>query len=398
VLVLFTPFLAALQIVHTGFEGARLERVEQTGPAQFRCHLRGDQDQDSRNRQANWYYFRLDGARGQEVIIDLVSLPGEYNYQPNRGAVTKDTVPVWSEDNLHWQHFHTTEFDAVEPRLRLRVKPTTNQFWIAHVPPYTNRHLQAMLTEFRASPYLKVERKSEMPLLTITDPYATGPKQNIWLMFRQHAWETGSSWAGEGAIRFLLSADPTAAAIREKAVYKIFAMADPTGVRRGTVRFNQAGFDLNRNWDVDNAATMPEIAGQKQAIARWLTAGHSIDLFLTVHNTETSEYLEGPPEGFDELGLRFFAALEQHSTFAPTRPYFRAAATTTVGKPGRMTVSQGLYAKHKIPTFTMEQMIARNPRLGHLPTVEDRLAFGAQLARACFAAVTESIPPTGARP
>ena len=35
-------------------------------------------------------------------------------------------------------------------------------------------------------------------------------------MFRQHAWEAGSSWTGDGLIRFLTSADPLAARIREK--------------------------------------------------------------------------------------------------------------------------------------------------------------------------------------
>jgi hypothetical protein len=376
---MLVPLLAAIQIVHTGFEGARLERVEPVSATHFRCHLRGDVDQDHRNRQANWYYFRIDGAKGQEVTIDLTGLPGEYNYQPNRGAVTKDTVPVWSDDNVHWQHFASTGFDAAEPHLRLRMTPRGDRLWIAHVPPYTNTHLERLLDEFRRSPSLKIDSEATMPLLTI----GSGPKI-IWLMFRQHAWETGSSWAGEGAIRFLLSKE--AEPIRRDATFKIFPMADPEGVRAGNVRFNKAGFDLNRNWDVDDPVKMPEIAAQKRAILKWVEAGNRVDLFLTVHNTETSEYLEGPPAGFDELGPRFFAALVEHSTFAPTRPYFRAATTTTAGKPGRMTVSQGLYHAARIPAFIMEQMIARNPKLGHFPTVEDRLAFGAQLVRAIHAA------------
>ena len=70
--------------------------------------------------------------------------------------------------------------------------------------------------------------------------------------------------------------------------------------------------------------------------------------------------------------------------FAPTRAYSRAATTTTEGKPGRMNVAQGLYHLARLPAFTMEQMIANNPKLGHFPTIEDRLAFGAQLIRAVF--------------
>ncbi|MCC6540092.1 MAG: hypothetical protein IT162_21265 [Bryobacterales bacterium] len=389
------PLLAAIQIVHTGFEGARLERVEPVTATHFRAHLRGDVDQDGRNRQANWYSFRIDGARGQEITIDLTNLPGEYNYRANRGAVTKDTVPVWSEDNLRWTHFATTEFhDDPQPFLRLKLKPTRDRVWIAHVPPYTNEHLARLEKDVRRSPHAKIESAGRtpqgraMPLWTFTDAATPdGGKRVVWLMFRQHAWETGSSWAGEGAVRFLLSAAPDAARIRRATIFKIFPRADPAGVARGNVRFNAAGFDLNRNWDVDDAAKMPEIAAQKRAILAWVDAGRRVDLFLSLHNTETSEYLEAPPTGHDELGARFFAALAQYSTFAPTRPLFRAAVTTTEGKPGRMNVLQGLHHARQLPAFLMEQMIARNPKLGDFPNVSHRTAFGAGLVRAAAAAV-----------
>ena len=39
-------------------------------------------------------------------------------------------------------------------------------------------------------------------------------KITVWLMFRQHAWESGSSWAGDGAVQALLR-DSRLAARRE---------------------------------------------------------------------------------------------------------------------------------------------------------------------------------------
>ena len=62
--------LAAVVSIHWDFEGGSLGRVETAGPAHFRAHLAGQTDQDGRNRQANWYYFRVDGAKGVEVTID----------------------------------------------------------------------------------------------------------------------------------------------------------------------------------------------------------------------------------------------------------------------------------------------------------------------------------------
>ena len=98
----------------------------------------------------------------------------------------------------------------------------------------------------------------------------------------------GSSWVGEGAVRELLK--DTAGF-----TWKIFPFADPDGVARGGVRFNANGYDLNRNWDTIDPKLMPEIAAQHRAVATGLGRGKSIDLFFTLHNTETSEYLEGPP-------------------------------------------------------------------------------------------------------
>jgi hypothetical protein len=133
---------------------------------------------------------------------------------------------------------------------------------------------------------------------------------------------------------------------------------------------------------------MPEIAAQHAAVASWLRTGNRIDLFLTVHNTETSEYLQGPPDdGARALGERFFAALAQHTSFEPSRPYSASPATTTEGVKGRMTVVQGLWRDFKVPAFLMELRIAKSPKSGRLPGIAERVAFGRQLPVAIAAAV-----------
>ena len=69
------------------------------------------------------------------------------------------------------------------------------------------------------------------------------------------------------------------------------------------------GYDLNRNWDVTDPSKMPEIAAQRNAVNAWIRGGHTIDLFFSLHNTETGEYLEGPPDGgrqIQPLAERFF--------------------------------------------------------------------------------------------
>jgi hypothetical protein len=131
---------------------------------------------------------------------------------------------------------------------------------------------------------------------------------------------------------------------------------------------------------------MPEIAAQQKVMLDWVDSGHAFNLFLSLHNTETGEYLEAPPE-FHALGERFFQDLVGMTTFNPTVPLRNMDETTTPGHPGRMTVDQGLYHLRKLPAMLMEQMVDFNSRLGRYPQIADREAFGAGLVRAMAAAV-----------
>jgi hypothetical protein len=393
------PLLLAAITFQTDFEGGSLGKAEPVGENHWRCPVVGESDQDKRNRQANWYYFRVDGAKGKSITLDLVNLVGEYNYKPGTHAVTRNTRPVVSSDDRKWEHLapDSLQWDDAEKRLRIRITPQTDRVWIAHCPPYTGRHLAALLEGVRKSGDAKVEDAGKtaggraMPLITITnDRLPAANKKVAWLLFRQHSWETGSSWAGEGAIRYLLS--PEAAALRDRVIWKIFPMADPDGVARGGVRFNVNGYDLNRNWDsVDVKAVppenkLPEITAQKKAIYQWLDAGGRVDFFLSLHNTESSEYLAGPPAGAG-IGRAIFDALVKTTTFHPSSPLREEASSTTPGRPGRMSVNQALWAERKIPAFLMEQRVEFNEKLGRYPTVKDRLSFGASLVKAIGSAL-----------
>ena len=387
--LLSLAFAAQAQITWN-FDGGSLGRVEKVAENHWRAHLAGESDQDRRNRQANWYYFQIEATPNRPLTIDLVGLPGEYNYKPNRGAVTADTPPVVSYDNKTWTHIETFEYDGAEPRMRLTITPKTKRFWIAHVPPYTKVQLDALRKWAGGKLHEQFIGQTvdhrPIPLWTIGD----GPKA-AWLFFRQHSWEAGSSWVGEGLVRHLLS--PEGATLRKQVTWKIYPMCDPDGVARGGVRFNKFGYDLNRNWDVNGIEKMPEITAQRAAIRAWLGTGRKIDFLFSLHNTETAEYLEGPPENggagkYTALAERLFRLLETGTSFAPTRKLFYSEISTTAGLPGRMTVVQGLYKEFGLPAFIMEQRISKQPKYGRKPLIADRLRFGRELAVTIGKAVT----------
>ena len=386
--------------VSSDFENGSTGRIEKVSDVHFRIGVKGESDQNKRNRQGSWYHFQVDGATRKPMMLDIVDLRGEYNFQANRGAITGATPPLFSYDRKNWTHVTDFEYDKSEPMLRLRVTPTASRFWIAHTPPYTNRHLAALRNFVRSTKAAheeiigKAAGGRDLYLWTIGPGTPRPSRKVVWLMFRQHSWESGSSWVGEAVVRTLLANDESGQRLRDAAIWKIYPMCDPDGVARGGVRFNINGYDLNRNWDAIDPVLMPEIAAQYNGISKWLKAGGRIDLFLTLHNTETAEYLEGPQGGANEPAMqhiseRFFAAL-QNTTFDPNRPLHYSAATTTAGMKGRMTANQALKRDFGIPAFLMEQRIARGPKLGRLPVIADRLAFGRELVGAIAAALKEA--------
>jgi hypothetical protein len=398
------PLLLLAVSLRTNFEAGSLGKVELISSTHLRCAVKGEVDQKGRNRQASWYYFRLDDAAGREITLDLVDLVGEYNYSSVDLSVRETTRPAFSYDNKTWQFFSDREvqWDNQTTSLRLRFRPLKNHMWIAHVPPYTTHDLARLMAAAGTSPYLhkevvgKTVEGRDMLLLTVTNPSVSDAnKKVLWLMARQHAWEASTSWVAEGTLHFLLSSDPRAGRIRDEAVFKIFPMADPDGVARGGVRYNDHGYDLNRNWDAADPKLMPEIAAQRKAMLDWVDAGRRIDLFLSMHNSN-EEYLEGPLSAdspqIQQLFKRFFDLLVANTSFNPDRPPHDAGFSTTLGMPGRMTVNQGLFYARKIPAMLMEQTVDFDSKLGRVPTTEDRLAFGAGLVRCMWAAVTDAHP------
>jgi hypothetical protein len=372
-------------LINKSFEGASLGRVEKLGENELRLHVEGQYDERGHNRQASWYYFRLDRVRGRDLTLTLTDFEGEYNDRPGAVPMNADTIPVFSPDGRTWRHFPAMEWNAERKEATLRVRPESDSLWIAHIPPYTPRDLARLLDVIDQSPHARVEvigktvQARELHLVTVTDADVPDTaKRVVWLQARQHAWEAGTSHVMEGALRFITSEEPAAQALRRKTVFKFVPMGDPDGCATGKVRFNGHGFDVNRHWnEVDlrrkeHLARMPEIWYVKKALYAQVDSGKPIDLMVNLHNTETAEYVDTLADDPSSRALveRFSQGLVARSTFHPSRP-----PTFTQGDGSTNSV----YREKKIPALLMELRIGTNEKLGRRPTVEDRLKFGAAL-------------------
>jgi hypothetical protein len=380
---------------NTNFEGGSLGRIEKISPTEFRCHVAGQHDQRGRNRQASWYYFRLDHLAGQKITITLTDLIGEYNDKPGAVPAGPDILPVFSENGQTWQHFPTGAWDNEKKEMTLTLQSQSDTVWIAHVPPYTPADLAKLLADVSRHPHATVEvigktaRGRDLHLITITDPDTPDDqKHSLWLQARQHAWEAGTSHVAEGALRFLTSDDSKSKDLRRQNVFRFTPMVDPDGCAEGKVRFNANGYDVNRHWDTvdlrhkEFLLTMPEIWYTKKAIlAAAKSQPRGLDLLVNLHNTETNEYLETYARDDRSIATirRLHDLLTKNTTFDPSKDLaIRKEPTSTTN-----TLSRD----HNIPVVLMEQRIAPGKKLGQRPTIEDRLQFGRDLIQAMAQAV-----------
>jgi hypothetical protein len=371
---------------NANFEGASLGRIEPLGETAFRCHVKGQQDEHGRNRQASWYYFRIEGARNRDITLTLTDFVGEYNGKPGACAMGPGILPVASDDGEHWRPITEVTWDDRAKEATLRLRPQHDAIWIAHQPPYTPRRLARLLEQVDRCDDARIEvigktaMGRDLHLVTVTAADVDDrDKVTVWLQARQHAWESGTSYVMEGALRFITSDDPKARALRRRAVFVFTPMVDPDGCATGQVRFNANGFDVNRHWDeVDlrdkrYLARMPEIWYVKKAIKSHVDSGRKIHLMINLHNTETGEYVStrAGDEASRAIVGKLSDRLVRETTFRPSHGPVLAER--------RDSAANVLYDQLGILILLMEQRIANDPRTGRPPTVEDRLRFGEQL-------------------
>jgi len=375
-------------LFNTAFESASLGKIEKISETEFRLHVKGQQDARGRNRQATWHSFRMDDVGGREITLIFTSFKGEYNDRPARAPSGEWYRPVFSEDGESWQHVSDAKWDEEKDELTLAVKPRGNTIWVAHVPPYTHTRLMRLLEEVKTSRDAQVEVIGQsvmgraLHLVTVTNQERPDEgKKIVWLQARQHAWEAGTSFVVEGALKFVLSADPVAKTLRDENVFKFIPMLNPDSVVSGEVRFNLNGYDPNRQWnEVDLRdrrwlERIPEIWYAKKAILAQ-HARQPIAIMLNLHNTEMNEYVETMADVDPQQAMfhRFFEQLVTTTTFDPSRPKLTLFAGSG---PGNTTNS--LWREAKVPIALMEQRIGPSGKHGRIMTTQDRLEFGRKL-------------------
>jgi len=383
-----TPALPPV-LFNTAFESASLGKIEKLSETEFRLHVKGQQDSRGRNRQATWFLFRMDDVAGRELTLHFTSFKGEYNDKPANAPAGAWYRPVFSEDGEHWQHFPDAKWEVEKDELTLTVRPRGNTVWLSHVPPYPYARALGMITELGRLPHVRAEvigrsvLERDLHLVTVTNfAKPDAGKKIIWMQARQHAWEAGTSFLLEGALRFVASDDLEAQKLRDENVFLFVPLINPDSVVRGEVRFNANGFDPNRQWDEVDLRDKrwlernPEIWYVKKA----LLAQHArqpITLALNLHNTEMNEYMEtmADKEPTQAMMHRFFDLAVAQTTFDPSRPKLTLFLSTT----GPANSTNCVWREAGVPMMLMEQRIGPGRKLNGIATTKDRMELGRRL-------------------
>jgi murein tripeptide amidase MpaA len=190
-----------------------------------------------------------------------------------------------------------------------------------------------------------------------------GPLQ-VWFYARQHPGETMAEWWMEGALERLLDeADPVIRRLREKATFHIVPNMNPDGSKRGHLRTNAAGANLNREWHAPTLEKSPEVFHVRAEMDKT-----GVDFAMDVHGDEAiaANFLagfEGVP-GWQQAQQDLFDAFSD-ALLAAT-PDFQTDKGYEVPGPGQANLSMStaqLAERFGAVSMTLEMPFKDNAEL-----------------------------------
>jgi murein tripeptide amidase MpaA len=259
---------------------------------------------DHRSDFFQWFHFRVCCSAGEDVELKITGL---------NGSAYPDGWPGYhacvSEDREYWGRAPST-FDKNEDggTLTIRYTPETSLVWFAYFAPYSMERHHDLLADAAGSEGVEVVRLGTtldgQPIDCIE--MGQGPLK-VWLYGRQHPGESMAEWWIEGALDCLLDpADPVGRALRRDCRLHIVPNCNPDGSRRGHLRTNAAGVNLNREWNNPSAEKSPEVLAIRDRMD-----ATGVDFAMDIHGDEAIPAVflagfEGIPSWTGEQGERFY--------------------------------------------------------------------------------------------
>ena len=373
--------------INAAFDSGNIDVVSTSGAS---ATLRIRKDNQSEFYQ--WFNFRVAGARGRELTLKI----GDLNGSAYPGGWTNYDACV-SEDREYWGRASSSfDKDEDDGTLTIRYTPEGDLAWFAYFAPYSMERHHDLVAEAAASDGV-VHRTLGLTLDNQPiDCLEMGEgSTQVWLYARQHPGESMAEWWMEGALDCLTDpADPVARVLRDKCTLHVVPNCNPDGSRRGHLRTNACGANLNREWQNPTAERSPEVLAIRNAMD-----ATGVDFAMDVHGDEAiaANFLagfEGIPSWSEELQGRYdrFKAI-----LARRSPDFQTEKGYGVAAPGKANLAMStnqLAERFGACSMTLEMPFKDNadlpdPEQGWSP---ERCKL---LARDCLASLVEWLDAEG---
>jgi murein tripeptide amidase MpaA len=368
-------------IISSAFDAGNIRVVKQDG---FSADLEIVKDHMSDFYQ--WFYFRLAGGKGREVTLRITNCANSaypHGWPDYRACL--------SVDRDEWVRVEGTSYaDGV---LTIRFTPTEDLVWVAYFAPYSMERHHDLVTSVASLPgvsYSSLGKSldgQDIDCLT----FGEGPL-NVWLYARQHPGESMAEWWMEGCLEKLTDMDdPVTRELRRQCTFRVVPNMNPDGSRRGHLRTNAVGVNLNREWHAPSAEKSPEVLCVRNAMDET-----GVDFAMDVHGDEAipANFLagfEGIPS-FNENQQRLFKLFSD--TLERLSPDFQTRQGYEIPAPGQANMSMSttqLAERYGCVSMTLEMPFkdvshAPDPDYGWSPSRSKALG------RDCLAAALEILP------
>lgn len=264
--------------ISSSFDGGNIYCEDCGHPSNIRLKILADGAADF----FQWFYFRLAGGQGLPCVLKITNA-AEASY--TKGWEGYQAVASYDREN--WFRVDTAYEDN---QLIIRHTPTLDAVYFAYFAPYSMERHADLIADAVHSPAVSLSvlgqtlDGQDMDLLTIGDP--SPDKKSFWFIARQHPGETMAEWWMEGFLsRLLDEEDAVSKALLEKVCFYVVPNMNPDGSRRGHLRTNAAGANLNREWTNPNIKTSPEVFLVREKMQKT-----GVDFCLDVHGDEGLPY------------------------------------------------------------------------------------------------------------
>lgn len=328
---------------------------------------------DNNSEFLQWFYFSVSGCAGEACRMHITNA-AEAAYV---GGWDDYRVCV-SYDRESWFRVATAYDSGV---LSIHHTPEQDLVYYAYFAPYSmTRHADLVSRAQRnslvqASILGQTLDGQNIDLLTIGEP-ATG-KLTYWITARQHPGETMAEWWMEGFIARLLDPeDETAVSLLKRGVFKIIPNMNPDGSKRGHLRTNAKGVNLNREWDKTTVENSPEVF---YVLSEMRKTG--VDFALDVHGDEALPYVfiagtEGVPS-FSDNSKTLLEAYK--GALMMTNQHFQTKHGYPVNLPG--TANMGLCSNYLAETFSCLAMTLEMPFKDNANKPDERFGWSIDRSR-----------------